>query len=97
MSQQIEIEFKTLLSKEDYKRICDYYQLQQSDFFSQTNYYFDTNDQTLAKNNCGLRIRALNGAGELTLKTPTNEGRLETTDRLTALQVEKRQIRPDGA
>jgi len=89
MSQQTEIEFKTLLSKDDYHRIIQYYQLQNKDFHTQKNCYFDTPNQKLAKNNCGLRIRQLASSGELTLKTPEKVGLLETTDLLSTEQAEK--------
>ena len=89
MSQQNEIEFKTLLTKDDYNRIVQYYQLQAKDFHTQKNCYFDTSDQKLATKHCGLRIRQFTDYGELTLKTPAKVGLLETTDQLSKQQVEK--------
>lgn len=89
MSQQTEIEFKTLLAKDDYNRITQYYQLQTSDFHTQKNCYFDTPDQKLAAKQCGLRIRQFANYGELTLKTPEKVGLLETTDQLSAEQTQE--------
>ncbi|GMA07131.1 adenylate cyclase [Tetragenococcus halophilus subsp. flandriensis] len=89
MSQQNEIEFKTLLTKDDYNRIIQYYQLQGTDFHTQKNCYFDTSDQKLAMNHCGLRIRQFATYGELTLKTPAKVGLLETTDQLNVEQTEQ--------
>jgi len=89
MSQQNEIEFKTLLTKDDYNRIVQYYQLQDKDFHTQKNCYFDTSDQKLASKHCGLRIRQLATYGELTLKTPAKVGLLETTDQLSVEQTEQ--------
>lgn len=89
MSQQTEIEFKTLLTNDDYNRIVHYYQLQSENFHMQKNCYFDTPDQKLAANHCGLRIRQLASYGELTLKTPEEVGLLETTDQLSAEQTQK--------
>lgn len=40
MSQQNEIEFKTLLTKDDYNRIVQYYQLQDTDFHTQKKLLF---------------------------------------------------------
>lgn len=97
MSQQTEIEFKSLLSKEGYKRIYAYYQLQPGDFHIQTNDYFDTESQALASNNCGLRIRGYENYGELTLKTPEQKGRLETTDRLSLEQLRQGKVLREGA
>lgn len=89
MSQQTEIEFKTLLSNDDYNRIVHYYQLQSNDFHTQKNCYFDTPDKKLANNGCGLRIRQFDTYGELTLKTPQKVGLLETTDQLSIEQTER--------
>lgn len=89
MSEQTEIEFKTLLTKNDYNRILEYYQLTSENFHTQKNCYFDTPDYKLAANNCGLRIRELATYGELTLKTPEKVGRLETTDQLSSEQTKK--------
>ncbi len=82
MSQQIEIEFKTLLQAKDYDKIVDYYQLTKETPLTQTNLYFDTPTQALRQKKYGLRIRAYETYGELTLKCPApkHQGLLEITD-----------------
>lgn len=101
MAQQIEIEYKTLLTKDDYEKIFDYYQLKNHSFTQQTNVYFDTPDQQLKKRRWGLRIRRYESTGELTLKCPTDQmGLLEITDDLsietTRLLIEEQRILATG-
>ncbi|MFV0560068.1 MAG: CYTH domain-containing protein [Enterococcus sp.] len=87
MAQNIEIEFKTLLSEKEYLHLLDIYAISEKDFHKQTNVYFDTPTQELKNKNCGLRIRLLDTSAEFTLKTPEKTGLLETTDILTLKQA----------
>lgn len=83
MSEHLEIEFKTLVSPQDFKRLIDHFAIQKTDFFTQTNHYFDTDDFQLKAQRMGLRIRVLADRGELTLKVPAPEGLLEINDPLS--------------
>lgn len=83
MAENLEIEFKTMLSQSEYQQLITHYQLTATDFKTQTNSYFDTPDFQLKAKNCGLRIRRYEDLAEYTLKTPTTAGLLETTDTLT--------------
>lgn len=83
MAEQVEIEFKTLLTYDEYQRVIAFYQLDPSVFHTQTNLYFDTLDQQLKQKKFGLRIRTTEDRAELTLKSPLQEGLLETTDNLS--------------
>ncbi|MHC5268718.1 CYTH domain-containing protein [Enterococcus sp. LJL98] len=88
MARQIEIEYKTLLKKEDYQKVKKHYQFEASTFTKQTNLYFDTPQQSLQQKRWGLRIRQFETGGELTLKCPTaKKGLLEITDTLTSETV----------
>lgn len=88
MAQQLEIEFKNLLSKEEYEALCITFAILNEDFHEQTNHYFDTADFQLKKARCGLRIREVQNRFECTLKEPASGiGLLETTDLLTSEQV----------
>src|SRR5699024_2136508 len=82
MNQEIEIEYKNLLTKEEF-----YYLLTHFPFTKkaqkQTNYYFETKDFSLKGKKSALRIRKKNNTYQLTLKEPHPEGLLETHDRLT--------------
>ena len=90
MSQEVEIEFKTQLNKSDYTKLIERYQVKQTDFFTQTNVYYDTPNFALKDLGMGLRIRLFETSAELTLKSPlANDatGLLETTDPLTLQQA----------
>lgn len=87
MSQDLEIEFKNLLSMEEYDALIVEFGLKEEDFFTQTNYYFDTSDFQLKEKLCALRIRKRELHYELTLKTPEQVGLLETTQILAEEQV----------
>ena len=39
MNQHIEIEYKNLLTKQDFERLMHYFKITQSDFFSEQNHY----------------------------------------------------------
>lgn len=87
MSQEIEIEYKTLLTRQEYDR------LQQALNFphtavKQVNYYFETAQFTLKEQHSALRIREKNGHYVLTLKEPHEKGILETHDHLTKVEFE---------
>lgn len=98
----IEIEFKTLLSSENYEKLWERFVKESVKPFEQTNYYFDTENRQLAKKHSGLRIRVTDKKAELTLKTPIDmeNGLLETTETLSLAQardyLEKGQISLDG-
>ncbi|WP_187118863.1 CYTH domain-containing protein [Bacillus marasmi] len=83
MSQQIEIEYKNLLSKEEYERLQDYFKIDQSSIKKQINHYFDTSIFALKNLHSALRIREKGGKYELTLKQPAEIGLLETNQILT--------------
>ncbi|EUJ31527.1 adenylate cyclase [Listeria floridensis FSL S10-1187] len=86
--KELEIEFRNLLTKEEYNQLVEQFHLKEEDFFEQTNYYFDTPDFLLRDHNSALRIRKRADYFELTLKTPEGDGLLETTQLLGADQAE---------
>ncbi|MBS7576176.1 MULTISPECIES: CYTH domain-containing protein [unclassified Enterococcus] len=73
--QNLEIEFKSLLTEIEYHRLIQTYKVE--NFNIQTNYYFDTSDQRLKTLHLGLRIRFYENRTEMTLKVPENNGHLE--------------------
>lgn len=101
MSEMLEIEYKSMLTQQEYRQLIQYYQLKTENFTVQTNIYFDTPDGQLAQKNCGLRIRLLEDRAEYTLKTPAKEGKLETTDPLRKEEalsfIEQHQLPRHGA
>lgn len=76
MGQELEIEFKNMLTLEDYELIKQCY-FKQSEPFKQTNYYIDTNNHDIMSQKMALRIREKNHNYEMTLKVPQEVGLLE--------------------
>ncbi|ASB92722.1 CYTH domain-containing protein [Bacillus subtilis] len=83
MSQEIEIEFKNMLTKQEFKNIAAALQLTEKDFTDQKNHYFDTDSFALKQKQAALRIRRKNGKYVLTLKEPADVGLLETHQQLS--------------
>ncbi|QDZ93625.1 CYTH domain-containing protein [Bacillus altitudinis] len=78
MAQEIEIELKQLLMKEEFEQLKEYFQLKDEDFHTQTNYYFDTPQFDIKSKFAALRMREKGGQWVLTLKEPHEIGLLET-------------------
>ncbi|HFI0480226.1 TPA: CYTH domain-containing protein [Streptococcus suis] len=75
MKNHLEIEYKTLLTKSEYKRLL-------ADFSDvnpvlQTNHYIDTPNLDMKNNRFSLRIRTFEDIAELTLKIPQEVGNQE--------------------
>src|SRR5699024_11479055 len=83
LSQEIEIEFKNLLTKEEFNQIRTYLSFPDKGV-AQTNFYFETKDFTLKNNHAALRIREKNGEYTLTLKQPGGQGLLERSEEHTS-------------
>ncbi|MBT2735033.1 CYTH domain-containing protein [Bacillus sp. ISL-7] len=78
MTQNIEIEFKNMLTRLEYEGLLKYFKIDKSQIFSQENHYFDTPEFDLKGKDSALRIRKKGGAYEMTLKQPASVGLLET-------------------
>lgn len=89
MSQNIEIEFKNLLTKQEFEKLVNHFKLDDADFFTQENHYFDTPDFALKEQASALRIRKKGEKYELTLKQPYQDALLETNESLEPLAAEK--------
>ena len=59
MTQMLEIEYKSMLTKQEYEIFIAHYQLTDKDFRVQTNIYFDTVDEQLKKQNCAYESVSL--------------------------------------
>ena len=89
MSQEIEIEFKNLLTKQQYEQLLAHFKIESAQIKRQVNHYFDTPEAHLKHLLSGLRIRELATSIECTLKEKTAEhSHLETTDILTREQAD---------
>jgi len=87
MSQEIEIEYKNLLTKKEFDRLLQQYPFPEESI-SQTNYYLETADFSLKKKGTALRIRKKEDYYVLTLKEPHKNGLLETHDTLTKAETQ---------
>ncbi|ADP31641.1 CYTH domain-containing protein [Bacillus atrophaeus] len=96
MAQEIEIEFKNLLTKNEFEKLTQAYQLDNEDFVLQENHYFDTKSFALKHKGAALRIRKKNGRYVLTLKEPAAVGLLETHQALTEVPEFEKFIVPAG-
>ena len=81
MNQEIEIEYKNIITLEEYDKMLNYYSKRENiTSWQQSNYYFDTPDLQLKKENSALRLRTIeNKKAEITLKTPYEDHLLENT------------------
>ncbi|KIY20614.1 CYTH domain-containing protein [Mesobacillus subterraneus] len=86
MSQNIEIEYKNLLTETEFNFLLSYFKLEAGHFKKQVNHYFDTPSFTLKDSGSALRIREKDHEFELTLKQPAQQGLLETNQILTDAQ-----------
>ena len=93
MSQELEIEFKNLLSKYEYQDLFESYHFSVVKPIIQENYYFDTEDLSLKEQSCSVRIRIVEGQdqAELTLKSPSDnhDHLVETTESIPLAQAQK--------
>lgn len=83
MSQEIEIEFKNLLTKTEFEAFKTSFNITDDDFITQENHYFDTPNFLLKSRQSALRIRKKQDVYFLTLKQPHKEGLLETHQKIT--------------
>ncbi|GAE37063.1 CYTH domain-containing protein [Halalkalibacter akibai] len=99
MSQEIEIEVKSMITKENYHELLKGFNLTEADAIVQHNHYFETPSFSLKATGSGLRIREKKGIFTLTLKQPHEVGKLETHQVVSHdewLNAKDNCILPDG-
>ncbi len=89
MAKELEIEFKNLLTEEEYIKLLNAFDYEAADAKTQINHYFDTADFKLRSLKSALRIRQKAKAFECTLKIPAENGYYEITDPLAPDQAEE--------
>lgn len=87
MTQEVEIEFKSMLTQEEYEELLKEYQLTDQVKW-QANDYFDTPNFELRNQGAALRIREKKSGKVLTLKQPHHVGLLETHASITEEEAE---------
>lgn len=75
MKENIEIEYKIILTKAEFEALCSFYP--QLDFKTQINTYYDTPSMQLKNKHCAMRIREKQDTFLFTLKSPSPTGLLE--------------------
>lgn len=83
MSQEIEIEFKNLLTEAEFQRVKTAFHIEDKEFILQENHYFDTPQFSLKELGAALRIRKKQEHYVMTLKEPAKVGLLETHQTIT--------------
>lgn len=87
MHKEIEIEFKNLLTKEEFHQLLAHFHIQQTDFHTQTNYYYDTPNNYFKDKKIGFRMRVLANRNELTIKVPEQQHMMtETTQYISTAE-----------
>ncbi|PXW93132.1 adenylate cyclase [Streptohalobacillus salinus] len=76
--QEIEIELKNLLTKEEFETCLTHYNQDLANAKKQINHYFETPDFQLKARGAALRIREKNNHYTMTLKEPHKDALLET-------------------
>ena len=66
--QIVERESKSMLTPEEYRLLMDHFKKTGDDSVPQSNYFYDTEDLALDRNDVTLRVRARKGEYELTVK-----------------------------
>lgn len=89
LTQEIEIEYKNLLTNDEFEALLIAFSIKREQFITQVNHYFDTENFSLRDQGCALRIRSKKGQYTLTLKQPHTEGLLETHQTITEEAAEK--------
>lgn len=93
----LEIEYKTLLDKEEYQSLLPLFA--DTELVVQTNHYIDTPDQLMRKEKMALRVRTFTDQAELTLKVPEAVGHFEYNQNLSPEETQailQHQQFPDG-
>lgn len=88
MTQELEIEFKNIITEEEYKKLLSIFSISEEQFALQENFYFDTANFDLKQAGMALRIREKHDTYTLTLKQPVERGILETHQKLSNRQAE---------
>ena len=83
MTQNIEIEFKNILTKNEYEQLLKFFKVDKNHIFKQENHYFDTPNFALKSKETALRIRKKGLKYEMTLKQPAAVGLLETNQTIS--------------
>ena len=83
MSQSVELEFKTMLTPQQFEQILVHFNLKDHEPLIQTNTYYDTDHQDMLAHNAALRLRNFPETSEWTIK--------QKVDKLTSIELTQSQ------
>ncbi|MCZ0717742.1 CYTH domain-containing protein [Aerococcus kribbianus] len=90
MAQELEIEFKNIISAQEYQALFQAYSFSDQDKSRQRNIYYDTPDHLLKEKDAALRLRVTDHYAHVTLKQSIEENqKLETTDSISHDEANK--------
>lgn len=89
MTQEIEIEVKTMVTEQAYYSLLNSFNIKETDSVIQHNHYFETPTFSLKEKGSALRIREKNSTYTLTLKQPHTIGKLETHQTITEAEWQR--------
>ena len=93
MNKNIELEYKSLLTKEQFDHIKSLFAF--SEPFKQVNHYFDTKDKQMKERRSPLRIREVDNKLIMTIKTPNKIGVNEFECEVESLDFSSNKISND--
>lgn len=87
MNKNLEIEFKNMLTEDEYNSLIKYFSISTDAIRQHTNIYLDTNSfDIIKKEHLALRVRVKDNNYCLTLKIPQSNGLLELNQNLTEIE-----------
>ena len=94
LDQELEIEYKNLLTKDEYEKILtnEFLDISKNQDYirvCQTNHYFDTLEKDLKKQGAAVRIRVSEAKNELTFKVPSQDFLMETNLMLSDSETQR--------
>ncbi len=88
MSRDLEIEAKYLVNQDDFQKLITYFNLKETDFVAQTNYYLDNkNLDLIRKHHMVFRLRNRGDYWEATLKLPEYKHLVEINQRHVSVDI----------
>ena len=89
--KNLEIEYKVMISKEDFIKLNNLLAKNNFKYYEQTNYYYDTINDDLKTNNYSLRIRHIENLSKyiITLKIAELIGKMEYEYEIDSLSLDK--------
>ena len=89
--KNLEIEYKVMISKEDFIKLNNLLAKNNFKYYEQTNYYYDTINNDLKINNYSLRIRHIENLNKyiITLKIAELIGKMEYEYEIDSLSLDK--------